>query len=119
MNTATLDLEKSPLGAAARSFLASPVRMVMGGEAADARSGRELEVFDPATGAVIARVPAAAAADVDKAVGAARLALAGEWSRLRPTDRERLILKLADLVEADGEALAEIETLNNGQSLGL
>ncbi|HEX7759384.1 MAG TPA: aldehyde dehydrogenase family protein [Caulobacteraceae bacterium] len=119
MNAVPFDLKASPLGAAARSFLASPVKMMIGGQAVDARSGRELEVFDPATGSVIARVPAAGAEDADLAVAAARSALTGEWSRLRPADRERAILKLADLVEADADALAELETLNNGQSIGV
>jgi len=41
----------------------------------------------------------------------------GLWSRLRPADRERLLLKLADAVEADGALLAEVETANNGQSI--
>ncbi|RBL65834.1 aldehyde dehydrogenase, partial [Pseudomonas sp. MWU13-2625] len=57
--------------------------------------------------------------DVDLAVGAARRAFEGNWKALRPADRERLLLKLADLLEANGEELAQLETLNNGQSIHL
>src|ERR1700757_5284643 len=101
MDATVSDLEAAPIGPAARAFLAAPLKMQIGAEAADARSGKVLDVFNPATGAVIAQVPAAGAEDVDRAVAAARAALGGEWSRLRPADRERLILELANRIEAD------------------
>jgi phenylacetaldehyde dehydrogenase len=107
------------LGSAATAFLAVPPRMAIGGRKVDARSGATLPVYDPASGSEIARVPAGGAADVDLAVVAARTALDGTWSRLRPADRERLLFRLADLIEANGEELAQLETANNGQSIGI
>ena len=100
-----------------REFVAARHRLVIGGKRLDAASGETLDVFDPATAAVIAQVPAGDKADVDKAVAAARHALeAGEWSRLKPVHRERLLLKLADLLEANAEELAQIDSLDNGKS---
>jgi phenylacetaldehyde dehydrogenase len=106
------------VGEAARAFLGAPRQMLIGGEWCDARSGARLDVRDPATGDVITTVPAAAAADVDAAVRAARTAFeSAEWSAARPVDRERWLLKLADLIEANAREFAEIETLDNGKPL--
>ena len=89
------------VGDAAKAFLGSPRKMLIGGEWRDALSGARMDVRDPATGEVVATVPAAEAADVDAAVRAARAAFeSAEWSAARPVDRERWLLKLADLLEA-------------------
>ncbi len=121
MANSSVDSFKSlPLEPGVREFLRTPQRMVIGGANAEANSGKCLDVFDPATGRVIATVPAGANQDIDAAVHAARKALeSGPWPKLRPADRERLILKLADLVDANAEAFAQIETLNNGQSINI
>jgi phenylacetaldehyde dehydrogenase len=100
-------------------FLESPVMMVIGNEKVASDTSETLAVFNPATGQKIAEVPKGNAQDIDKAVKAARGALKGEWSRMRPTDRQRVMLKLADLIEANGEELAQLETLNNGKSVML
>ncbi|PKO56814.1 MAG: aldehyde dehydrogenase, partial [Betaproteobacteria bacterium HGW-Betaproteobacteria-19] len=101
---------------ATRQFLARPKRMLIGAEWLDAQSGETLEVIDPASGQPFTAVPAGAAADIDRAVAAARQAFeSGEWSKMRPVDRERLLLKFADLVEANAQELAEIEALDNGK----
>ena len=105
-------------GEAASRFLATPRQMLIGGEWRDALSGARLDVRDPATGEVIATVPAADSADVDLAVRAARAAFESrEWGAARPVDRERWLLKLADLLEANAIEFAEIETLDNGKPL--
>jgi phenylacetaldehyde dehydrogenase len=97
-------------------FLAAPRKMLIGGEWRDAAAGGRVDVRDPATGEVIATVPAADSADVDLAVRAARAAFESrEWGAARPVDRERWLLKLADLVEAHAQELAEIETVDNGK----
>ena len=99
-----------------RRFLAQPKRMLIGDEWVEAVSGRMLEVVDPASGEVFDRVPEGDGADIDRAVAAARKAFdGGEWPRMRPVDRERLLLRLADLVEANAQELAEIEALDNGK----
>lgn len=100
-------------------FLAQPHALIVGADRPMAASGAVMAAHDPATGHPIATVPAAGPADVDVAVQAARRALEGEWSRLRPVERERVLLRLADLIERHGEELAQIETLNNGKPIGL
>jgi phenylacetaldehyde dehydrogenase len=92
--------------------------MLIGPEWRDAQSGERLDVRDPATGDVVTSVPSAGAADVDRAVGAARAAFESrEWGGARPVDRERWLLKLADLLEAHAAEFAEIETIDNGKPL--
>ena len=92
--------------------------MLIGADWCDAASGRRLEVRDPATAEVVTTVPAADAADVDRAVKAARTAFEGrEWGGARPVDRERWLLKLADLIETHAAEIAEIETIDNGKPL--
>ncbi|NMG32772.1 aldehyde dehydrogenase family protein, partial [Aromatoleum evansii] len=89
------------------------------GESGPARSGADMPLYDPATGAELARVARAGAEDVDRAVAAARRAFEGNWAGQRPADRERLLLRLAERIEAHGEQLAQLETLNNGKSINL
>jgi len=92
--------------------------MLIGADWCDAASGRRLEVRDPATAEVVTTVPAAGAEDVDRAVKAARTAFEGrEWGGARPVDRERWLLKLADLIETHAAEIAEIETIDNGKPL--
>ncbi len=84
----------------------------------DSRGDARLDVFDPATGRVIASAAAATADDVDRAVRSARAAFDdGRWRLLRPAERERVLLRLADALEANGESLAQLETLEQGQSI--
>ncbi|KAG7423270.1 Aldehyde dehydrogenase [Fusarium oxysporum f. sp. raphani] len=74
-----------------------------------------LESINPATEGSIAHVSAASEDDVNTAVKAARTALEGAWRDTPGTARGRLLLKLADLVEAEQETLATLETLDNGK----
>lgn len=105
---------------ATSTFLAAPKKMLIGTNWVDAADGARLEVRNPATGEVFTHVPAGAAADVDRAVRAARSAFeAAEWSEMLPAQRERLLLRLADLVETHAQQLAEIEALDNGKSVML
>ncbi|MFC4923175.1 aldehyde dehydrogenase family protein [Delftia deserti] len=85
-----------------------------------ARTGQRLSTVNPATEAVIAEVASAGPADVDLAVRAAHRALhLGPWGRMRPVERERLMLRLADLMETHAQALAEVESLDNGKSAAI
>src|ERR1700733_14940226 len=91
--------------------------MFIGGEWLNAADGATLEVRDPASGEIIAVVPAGGAKDVDAAVQAATAAFAApSWARLRAVDRERLVHRLADLIEAHIDELAEIECFDSGKS---
>lgn len=80
--------------------------------------GPLLDVFNPATGEVIAQVPDATQDEVDKAVAVARRAF-DSWRHTRPADRERILCRLADLIEEHGDELAELESLNQGKSIAI
>src|SRR6266705_2530972 len=75
-----------------------------------------MEVLNPATGETIAEVPRSSAADVDRAVQAAKKALP-EWLETTPGERAEALLKLADAVEDNAEELAELESANVGKPL--
>src|SRR5881409_3775708 len=75
-----------------------------------------MEVLNPATGETIAGVPRSTAADVDRAVQAAKQALP-EWLETTPGERAELLLKLADAIEEHAEELAELESRNVGKPL--
>lgn len=97
-------------------FLSKPRKMLIGGQWVDALSGKTFETYNPATGEVLARVAGGDHEDVDRAVKAARKAFeTGPWPDISPSERGRLLLKLADLVEKHHEELAELETLDNGK----
>jgi phenylacetaldehyde dehydrogenase len=94
--------------------------MLIGGEWRHASDGRTFHVFDPSSGEPIARVAQGGGADVHLAVSAARRAFdTGRWSRLTPSERGRLVWRLADLVEEHGEELAELESLDNGKPVSV
>jgi phenylacetaldehyde dehydrogenase len=79
-----------------------------------------LPVFNPATGKQIASVPNAGPPDVQRALQSAHAAFEdGRWRKLRPADRERILLKFADLVEQRAESLAQLETLEQGKSINI
>jgi phenylacetaldehyde dehydrogenase len=93
-------------------------QMFIHGKWTDARSGKTLSVYDPASGEVIANVPDAGPEDIDAAVRSARSTFeSAAWRDMIPAQRERLLLNLADLIERNGEELARLETLNNGKLL--
>ncbi|WP_054312933.1 aldehyde dehydrogenase family protein [Mesorhizobium sp. 1M-11] len=108
-----------PISAAASAFLARTHRPFIGGRFVDIDQGGALPVDDSATGEIVARVPESGPEIVDQAVKAARAALEGPWGSMPPVERERLMLRLADAVEADMDLLAEIESIENGKSLGV
>jgi phenylacetaldehyde dehydrogenase len=110
-------MDASGLGAGARNFLAQPPRMLIGGGFVAGRGG-VMPVINPAHGREIAQAPVGTAQDIDDAVQAARTAFdTGPWKTMRPVERERLLLRLADLVERDADVLAQLETLDNGKIL--
>jgi phenylacetaldehyde dehydrogenase len=98
------------------NFLGRSAKMLINGEMVGAVSGKTFEVINPATGAVIANVPEADKADVDIAVAAARRAFDdGVWARVSPSEKGRLLWRVADLIERDLEELAELESIDNGK----
>jgi aminobutyraldehyde dehydrogenase len=91
-------------------------QIFVGGEWGDAASGETMDVLNPATGEVIGAVPRCEAADVDRAVEAAQVALP-EWRESTPAERGELMLKLATVLEENAEELAQIESVNVGKPL--
>jgi phenylacetaldehyde dehydrogenase len=99
------------------AFLRQPERLLIGGQWVDSESDVSIPVIDPATGNEIARIADANRADVDKAVAAAREAFErGAWSRMLPAQREALLWRLADLIDQNADALAELESIDNGKT---
>ena len=91
-------------------------RLWIGNEWADAADGGTFETVNPATGEVITKVASAQAADVDRAVEAARAAMENpDWRDMNPHKRSRLLWKLADAIEAAGDELGALETADNGK----
>ena len=86
------------------------------GREIEAGSGELIDVHNPATGGVIAKIPNSTAADVDVAIKSARAAFEGrEWGGMDVRARARLINRLADAFEANLDQLYRLETLNNGR----
>ena len=84
----------------------------------DAASGATFETENPATGEVIASVAAGDGTDIDLAVAAARRSFEdGRWSRLAPADRKKVLLGFADLIEANAEELATLDSLEAGKPI--
>src|SRR6187455_2912094 len=93
-------------------------QLYINGEFVAPQSSATIDVLDPATGDVIARVPDANDGDVDRAVRAARAAFdEGPWKEATAQDRGRVLFKLADLVRTRATELAELETRNTGKPI--
>jgi acyl-CoA reductase-like NAD-dependent aldehyde dehydrogenase len=91
-------------------------RLFVGGTFVDAVDGSTIEVRDPHDGSLLAEIAEARAADVDRAVAAAAAAF-DDWRLTPAADRGRLLLRLADAIEADADALALLETRDTGHPL--
>lgn len=103
---------------AAAAGLRTPVRhqLFINGQFVNAESGETLATLNPHDNSIIAEVAMAGKADIDKAVTAAENAFPA-WSRMAAMDRGRILLKLADLIEANAEELARLESLDTGHPL--
>src|SRR5881409_2067215 len=87
------------------------------GELVEPQSGDIRELTEPATGEPLARAAMAGPADVDRAVEAARAALAGAWGKTPANERSRLLHALADAIQANRKELAELEARNVGKAI--
>jgi phenylacetaldehyde dehydrogenase len=100
------------------ALLSQPLKMLINGQWVSSQSGACMDVINPSNGQVLVQESLGGAHEVDLAVQAARRAFeSGPWSRMRPAERTRLLLKLADAVEQNGDELALLETLNTGKPL--
>lgn len=102
-------------------FTAPKIRqtnMLINGKWVESKSGKRFKTINPVNESVIAEVAEGDPADVDAAVKAARVAFeSGPWSKMDARDRGRLMNKLADLMEANLDELAALETLDNGKPI--
>jgi len=86
------------------------------GKFVEALSGKTFDSINPATGQILTSVAECEAADVDLAVAAARRAFqSGSWSRMAPADRKAVLLRLADLIRANLEEMALLDSLDMGK----
>src|SRR5215470_1259609 len=89
-------------------------RLLIDGKWVEAVSGKTFDSINPATGEVLATVAEGDAEDIDRAVKAARRAFDGPWRKWKPFERQRLLLRIADLVEEHFEELSVLDTLDMG-----
>jgi phenylacetaldehyde dehydrogenase len=114
-SAATLEHPQVPSLDKAQAFAARTHKLFIGGQWVDPLDGKSFASHNPATAAKHADIAEASAADVDRAVVAARAAMDDpEWSEMKPSRRARLINLLADALEANIDEFAALETLDNG-----
>jgi phenylacetaldehyde dehydrogenase len=103
---------------AVQSFVSHPRKMLINGQWVNAQSGKTFSTFNPATGEVMAEVAEGDKADIALAVKSARKAFEqGPWRKMTPSDRGKLLWRLADLLESNLEEFAQLESLDNGKPL--
>ena len=101
---------------AALDLLAGEQHALVGGDWVAGEGGDSKPIIDPAHGKTIANVAPASTAQADDAVAAARAAfLDRRWSGQTPAHKQRVLLRVAELIERDAQTLAELETLNGGK----
>src|SRR4030081_3281942 len=101
-------------------FIEKPRKMLINGKWVNAASVKTFPTYKPATGEVLPQVAEGDPEDIEQAVKAARQAFDhGPWRRMTASERGRLIWKLADLLEANTEEFAYLESLDNGKPLGV
>jgi phenylacetaldehyde dehydrogenase len=113
-------LKLVPPEAKVTSFISRKHKMLINGKWVEAVSGKTFPTYDPATGEVMTQVAEGDREDINRAVQAARQAFEhGPWRKLTPSDRGRMMWRLADLLEQNLEEFAEIESLDNGKPLAV
>src|SRR6187549_769902 len=95
-----------------------PGKLLIDGKWSEAQSGKRFETVNPATEQVLTTIAEGDAADIEKAVKAARRALEeGPWATMSARDRGRLLYKLAQLIDANRRELAMLDTLDKGKPI--
>ena len=91
-------------------------KLFINGEFVDAEAGTTIDVLNPYDNSLLTQVAEARSADIDRAVAAAKKAFPA-WKKMAAMDRGRLLLKLADAVEANAQELAELESKDTGHPI--
>jgi len=117
---ATIDRTQREYSDAAKEFLARKPQLFINNQWVDSSHDAVLDVEDPSNGKIVGHVVDASDKDVDRAVAAARAAVDdNRWYGLAPMERERTMHRLADLLEANADLLAELEAIDNGKPKGM
>jgi phenylacetaldehyde dehydrogenase len=105
----------------ADTFIRASHDLLIDGDWVPAASGETFETLNPATEEVLAEVAHGQAEDIDRAVAAARRAFDWDspWRRMNASDRGRLIWRIAELIEENGDELAMLESLDNGKPFAI
>src|SRR5271169_4854877 len=114
MATAT---QAVPLTDSVSRYVAKTRQMLINGKWVDAASGKTFPTYNPATGEVLAHVAEGDKEDINRAVAAARAAFqkGSPWKKMTPSERGRLMWKLAELLERRAEEFAQLESLDQGK----
>ncbi len=98
------------------SWLGKKKFNLIDGKWVPAAGGKDFDVFNPADGSVIARVPDSDKEDINRAVTAARRAFeSGPWPRMTPSERGKLVWRIGDIILENADELAELESVDNGK----
>lgn len=119
MTFASVPFDGHRISPKTQTFLHKAHKLLIDGKWVDGVEGKTLEARDPATNCVLTQVAIGGSTDIDHAVGAARRAFLGHWSHRSLPERAALLTRLARLIEADADLLAELEVINNGMPMGI
>lgn len=117
-----LDLSPvEPASEATRQFLANKdKKMLLNNHWISAQDGAVIETQDPSTGDILATIPHGSNEDVDAAVASARDAFkSGVWRHMVPAERAKIMWRIGELIDANIDELAELETLDQGKPIGV
>ncbi|WP_138469071.1 aldehyde dehydrogenase family protein [Poseidonocella sp. HB161398] len=112
-------MAKASLLPAVEAFLARSQGHFINGRAVPGSATDREEIRNPATGALVGTVARAAPGEVEEAIATAHAAFKGSWAETPPAQKERILFRFADLIEAHGEEIAQLETLQSGKLIGL
>ncbi|WP_315766364.1 MULTISPECIES: aldehyde dehydrogenase family protein [unclassified Bradyrhizobium] len=101
----------------AAAYLARPLQLLIDGRQVPSLSGRTFKSLNPATEEVIATIAEGNAADVDRAVAAARRAFEGPWRTMRAAERGNILLRWAQLLRDHADEIVELESLDAGKPI--
>ena len=104
---------------APRRFIQSEKKFLIDGEKRAPKTARYTEIVDPSTGEIVGAAPNGSEGDIDDAVAAARRAFDDQrWRGLKPSERARIMWRIADLIDANADFLAEVEAIDGGKLIG-
>lgn len=103
-----------------QAFITKRHGLFIDGQWTEPAAGEYAAAINPATGDVLAQVACGDERDIDRAVKAAQRALAqGEWPRMTPAERGKLLWRIAELIDQYADELAQLETLDNGKPIAI